>query len=133
MKIVRDGKHLIITKEKRDPQFRDGEWGSGESRLLYHIKKQIINGEVKKWGNYPTDFIKKRMCKDAHLVSEEQLYLRSRKFYRKEDGAKIYISIRNTHWQIRGINDDFNEDGKCSLYIEDCTIGKINNNLFPRW
>ena len=123
MQVSRDGMVLTITKEKQDPRFRDGEWGSGESRLLYHIKKKIIAGEVENWGGLPTDIIKKRMWKDGHLVDDGQLYLRSREYHcRTTIGGNLYLTIHNTHWAIRGIDTDFNEDGVCHLQVSFCTI-----------
>ena len=123
MRIIRNNMTLDIYREPGDPKFRGGEWGSGESRLLYHIKNQIINNQVINWGDFPTNFIKKRMWKDGHLVDSDQLYLRSRKLYRvDEDGDKIYLAIHNAFWAIRSINDDFNKDGECSLYISEITI-----------
>ena len=123
MRVIRDGMRLTVIREAGDPVFRDGEWGSGESRLLYHVKKKIIAGKVENWGLFLTDIIKKRMWKDGHLVDDSQLYLRSRKYY-SIDGAgdKLYLAIHNTHWAIRGIDTDFNEDGECHLQMEFCTI-----------
>lgn len=94
----------IVTRESGDPKFRDGSWGSGESRLLYHAK-QILNK-----GGY--DFIKKRMWRDGHLVSTEQLYLREKKVY-----GKRQLAIWNQSWQIAGANKDFNEEGKVILTV----------------
>ncbi len=123
MQVSRDGMRLTITKERRDPVFKDGSWGSGESRLLYHIKKKIIAGEVENWDGLPTDIIKKRMWKDGHLVDDAQLYLRSRKYVKTgDDRDKLYLVIHNTHWAIRGIDTDFNEDGVCHLQVSFCTI-----------
>jgi hypothetical protein len=55
------------------------------------------------------------MCKDGHLVSEEQQYLRSRNM--KSKTLKPMV-IYNDFYQIRGANDDFNEDGKVTLRVE---------------
>jgi len=125
MKVKRDGDRITVEREPGDPKFRDGQWGSGESRLLHHVKKKIVAGEVENWGVWPTDFIKKRMWKDGHMVDSNQLYLRSRKPLLKDGaGDKIYIAIHNTHWAIRGIDTDFNEDGICHLQGELCTISE---------
>ncbi len=132
MRVVLNEMRLTVIKEPGDPIFYNGEWGSGESRLLYHVKKKIIAGEVENWGDLPTDIIKKRMWKDGHLVDDTQLYLRTRKPYCEDaEGDKIYLSIRNSHWAITGLNDDFNTDGKCNLQMEFCSItrpevGKIS-------
>lgn len=123
MEVIRNGMILTVIREPGDPIFRDGEWGSGESRLLYHVKKKIIAGEVENWDDLPTDIIKKRMWKDGHLVDTDQLYLRSREYHcitTKKD--KLYLTIHSTHWAIRGIDTDFNEDGKCHLQVSFCTI-----------
>lgn len=105
MKVTIDGNICRIEKETGDPIFRDSEWGSGESRLLYKVQ-QILNARG-------MDLIKKRMWKDGHMVSEEQLYLRSRDMKKKDA-----IMLWNTHWQINGIDTDFNKDGVAELQIE---------------
>jgi hypothetical protein len=108
MKVTIDGNICRVEKEKGDPIFRNGEWGSGESRLLYHVK-QILN----KRG---MDLIKKRMWKDGHMVSKDQLYLRSRNFR-----GKRITAIWNNFFQIRGANYNFNEYGVTELHIIDIT------------
>jgi len=108
MKVSLDFKvgKCLIEREKGDPQFRDSEWGSGESRLLYHIKK-VLNAEG--W-----DFIKKRMYKDGHLVSDQQLYLRERKV---DKGCNCCWAIWNQNWAVASANKSFNEDGKAVLSL----------------
>jgi len=79
MKIKRNGMMLEITKENSDIKYNDTGWGSGESRLLYHIKHKINAGKVENWSDIPTTFVKKRMWKDGHLVDDTQQYLRTKK------------------------------------------------------
>lgn len=123
MRVIRNGMILTVIREPGDEKYRDGEWGSGESRLLYHVKLRILNGEVENQGDLPTDVIKKRMWKDGHLVDVDQLYLRTRKpCHKDKDGDKMYLAIHNTHWAIRGLDTDFNEDGECHLQVSYCTI-----------
>ncbi len=100
-----------VIRESGDPKFRDGSWGSGESRLLYNVK-QILNRRG-------FDLIKKRMARDKmfqHMVSDEQLYLRSRRPH-KPHRPMMDMMIWNPHWQIRGANDDFNKDGSVTLEV----------------
>ena len=93
-----------VTREPGDPKFRDGSWGSGESRLLYHVKK-ILNARG-------LDLIKKRMHKDGHMVSDEQQYLRTKKT------RKNYMAIWNASWQIAGADKAFNERGEVELDVQ---------------
>jgi len=123
MKVEKSGNRLLVTREPGDPKFRDGEWGSGESRLLYHVKQKIAAGEVKDWGDCTTDFVKKRMWKDGHLVSDGQLYLRSRKPIRTDsEGEKLYLAFHNNFYAINGLNDEFNQCGYCSIRMGECGI-----------
>lgn len=107
MKVTLNIKKRVCTvkREDNDPKFNDSEWGSGESRLLYHVKN-ILNAK-----GY--DLIKKRMCKDGHMVSEDQLYLRSRNLKSKKP-----IAIFNSFWQVRGANECFNEHGSVEFDVE---------------
>ena len=95
----------IVTKEKGDPTFRDSDWGSAESRLLYHMKK-ALNAQ-----GY--DFIKKLMHKDGHLVSDNMHYLRIRK--PKEGGI---FCIWDGQWAIRNSAIQFNTEGSVSFLVE---------------
>lgn len=112
MKVTIDGMICRVEKEKGDPKFVDGEWGSGESRLLYKVKN-ILNSQG--W-----DLVKKRMWKDGHMVDEQQQYLRSRKAKDKK-----IMAIYSTFYQIRGANDDFNNNGVVELQIENLFQEKI--------
>lgn len=117
---------LHLAKEPGDPRCTDGTWGCGESRVLYHVKQQIIAGKVEGWPKeLGTDWIKKRMGKDGHLVCSSQLYIRSRKpVVTDKDGDKLHACLSNTHWAIRGINDDLNDpdDGHATLQLELCGV-----------
>lgn len=97
--------HCFVNREPGDPKFRNGTWGSGESRLLYHVK-QILNRQ-----GY--NFIKKRMWKDGHMVSEQQLYLRERK---PKNGR--LLGIYSHFWQIRGAEEDFNKNGEVMFTVQ---------------
>ena len=99
-----------ITKEKTDPVYRDSEWGTAESRILYHLKK-----ELNKQGY---DFIKKLMHKDGHMVSDNQHYLRERKI---KKGVRC-LAIHNEGWLISGIEETFNTTGKAVLSVEDIGV-----------
>lgn len=91
--------------EGGDPKFHNSGWGSGESRLLYHVQQAL-----KKQGY---DFVKKRMYKDGHMVSDLQLYLRERNYRNK----KRILAIYNDHWAIEGAEVDFNMSGKTILRV----------------
>ena len=107
MKIMMTTRTFKVFKEKKDPKFYGKYshyqgWGSGESKLLYHIKK-----ELNKIG---FDVIKKRMCKDGHMVSEEQQYIRTRKM----SGQRSFY-IYDSHYSIRNLADDWNKNGEIEL------------------
>ena len=99
MKIRITENSLIVTREAGDPRYYGDYKAAGESRLLYKIVRTL-----RKMGY---DAIKKRMCKDGHLVDDLQQYIRMR------DGCWCAY---NDHWAIRGLNDDFNE-GEARLCI----------------
>ena len=108
MKLEIEGNTLTVIKEKGDPRPKSSGWcPDGESPLLYHVKN-ILNRD------YGYNLAKVRMCKDGHLVSEEQHYLRPLK--RNKDNSKN-IYIYNTHWCIHGAEEDFNRDGKAEFQI----------------
>lgn len=91
--------------EGGDPLFHGTKNAAGESRLLYHVKQAL------KAQGY--DFVKKRMYKDGHMVSEMQQYLRERNFRNKKRCLVIY----NDHWAIEGAEVDFNLQGKTTLRV----------------
>ena len=100
-------KECYVWREKGDPKFRDSGWGSGESRLLYHVQ-QIL----KKEGH---DLIKKRMHKDGHMYGDEKMqYLRTR----SPKSARPHIYIYDAEWQLRNSATDFNENGEVTFRME---------------
>lgn len=96
-------KTLTVIREDGDPKFRNGGWGCGESRLMYHIKQKLI-----KMG---FDVIKKRMWKDGHLTSMEKQYIRTR-------NLKKGFYILDNLYDIRNSADVFNNVGKIEFLIE---------------
>jgi len=101
MRVIIEGNACTVIREPNDPKFRDGGWGSGESTLLYHVKKALIDQGY--------DLIKKRMCKDGHLVDDHCQYLRTRKRTGTPD-KDIYVW--DGHYQVRDAAEDFNTKGK---------------------
>lgn len=97
---------LTVEREAGDPRFYGVRNAAGESAFLYWLKS-ILNK------NYGFDLIKKRMWKDGHLVSEMQQYLRTR----NPKSRFPKVAFWNDHWQIRGLEEDFNR-GKAVLRIE---------------
>jgi hypothetical protein len=97
---------LTATKEKGDPKFKDSGWGSGESRLLHHIKLALIE--------QGHDVIKKRMWKDGHLYGDEQTqYIRTR----SKKSPKPHIYIYDHRYALRNSAEDFNKDGQVTLRV----------------
>jgi len=101
MKVFLTENHCEVVRESHDPRFKDGGWGSAESTLLHHVKKELIKQGF--------DLIKKRMWKDGHLVDDRCQYLRTRKptGYADKD---IYVWDGN--YQVRNAAEDFNKEGK---------------------
>lgn len=106
MRLVFEKHNLHVYREDGDPKYYGVLNAAGESRLLYAIKNQLNAAGY--------DLIKKRMHKDGHLVSEMQQYLRVRK---PSGDPEKDICIWNGYWQIRGIEEDFN-DGHTVLIVE---------------
>lgn len=96
MKVEIKGSVCTVVREPGDPRFKT------ESTLLHHVKKALAMQGF--------DLIKKRMCKDGHLVSAEQQYLRTR----RRDG----ICVFNPRWQVEGAESRFNRDGSVDLAVE---------------
>jgi hypothetical protein len=106
----------LVEREQGDPKkFYDGSWGSGESRLLYHLQK-----ELNKMGY---DFVKKRMWKDGHMVDADQLYLRER----KKNGERC-LAIFNSRWAIAGANEDYNRYGAVTFSVFNLNEEPVNLN-----
>lgn len=102
MKVTIVGYQCIVEREESDPKRFNTE-----STLLHHIKKQLIKQGF--------DLIKKLMWKDGHLVDSDQHYLRARK-ENKDDPLKD-VMIYNNHWAIRGNEEDYNKEGKCTFTV----------------
>jgi hypothetical protein len=102
--------HCLVTREPGDPTFRDGGWGSAESRFLHHVKRELV-----KQGH---DVIKRRLQADDHLMGDETTqYIRERRH-------KFYIY--DNKWAIRNLAEAFNADGQIALAVQrnDATGGK---------
>ena len=101
--IVQVGNNQVIVKrEEHDPKFYGAVNAAGESIFLYHIKN-LLNKYLNCNGSI--HWIKKRMCRDNHLVDELQQYIRTAKPVRCVGG---YIVLYNDHWAINGLDEDFN-------------------------
>ena len=94
-----------VKRESSDPKYYGARGAVGESKLFYHIKQKL--------NQQGYDLIKKRMCKDGHLMDELQQYIRSRKINPDSKPFCIY----NTSWAIEGAEKPFN-DGVVCLRIE---------------
>jgi len=99
--------YLTVKREEGDPKFYGVQNAAGESNFLYWLKN-ILNKQC------GFDLIKKRMCKDGHLVDDMQQYLRTRS--PKSGGPKI--AIYNSRWAIEGLEKPWNEFGEVTLSIE---------------
>ncbi len=89
--------HVMVFRELGDKAFYGIVNAKGESALLYAIKKHLNERGY--------DLIKKRMCKDGHLVDDMQQYLRPR----KPSGNSIKdIYIYNGSWAIEGAEKRYN-------------------------
>jgi hypothetical protein len=106
MKVIMKKGCCIVRRTKDDPTFKDSEWGSAESQLLYRIK-----GILNKRGY---ELIKKRMWRDGHLMDDNQLYLRTKKPSGKPS-KDIYIY--NSNWAVEGAEVDFNKKGETVLTV----------------
>jgi hypothetical protein len=108
-----EGSVCIVTREPKDPKFKDSGWGSGESTLLYHVKKALIAQGY--------DLIKKRMWKDGHLVDDHCQYLRTRKPSGNPD-KDIYVWDGN--YMLRNAAEDFNSKGLMKYNVETDVFNK---------
>ena len=106
MKLEMREHSLVVTREPGDPRCSGLVNARGESRLLYHIKKQL-NAQ-----GY--DLIKKHCCKDGHLMDDLQQYLRTRK--PSGDPSKD-IYIYNSMWTIEGAEVELNNTGSVILTV----------------
>lgn len=94
MKVELKNNTCVVTREDGDPKFHGVVNGAGESRLLYHIKQELLKQGHK--------VIKKRMHKDGHMVDDMQQYIRT------VPGYKPSFQIHNSNWAVEGADVDFN-------------------------
>jgi len=122
MKIKVSTTSIEFIREKGDPKFYGVKNAKGESNLFHWLKKQFVTGHPDLPKAFPTDWLKKRMWKDGHMVDEMQQYLRTRKPVGKaDDGTKLYLCLHNAEWAIRGAEVDWNE-GSVALAMDLVTI-----------
>lgn len=110
MKIRVENASVTCIRESDDPKFYGVQQAKGESGLFHWLKQQITKGHSDLPSNFPSGWIKKRMWKDGHIVSELQQYLRTRKpISTADDGTPLYMCLYNGSWAIRGAEQDWNE------------------------
>lgn len=113
---------VTFIREDVDPKFYGVQQAKGESGLFHWLIQQIAGGHSDLPSNFPSDWIKKRMWKDGHMVSEMQQYLRTRKPIGKTDeGTPLYMCLYNGSWAIRGAEEDWNS-GSVTLAMETVTV-----------
>jgi hypothetical protein len=102
MKVTLAKNECKVIRENGDPKY----YGmSGESKLLHHIKLELIKQGY--------DVIKKLMWKDGHMYGDDNLhYIRSRR-YTENDWLFIY----DNEYAIRAMTEDFNK-GELSLAVD---------------
>lgn len=124
MNIKVDSSYVTFVREDSDPKFYGAQQAKGESGLFHWLKQQIAMKHHDLPLNFPKDWIKKRMWKDGHMVSELQQYLRTRKpISIAEDGTLLHLCMYNGHWAIRGAEEDWNE-GSVTLSMALVTVCK---------
>ena len=112
---------LTAEKTENDPKFYGVANAKGESNFLYFLKNNlnsmIQNGTlaILDRNNNPlpvklSPFIKKRMCKDGHLVDDMQQYLVSKKPV-TYNGKKYKICLFNNCWAVNGLEYWWNQGG----------------------
>ena len=105
MKVELTATRCTITAEPGDKRHYGTVNAAGESSLLYAVKREL-NAQG-------FDFIKKRMWRDGHMMSDMQQYLRER------DSRGKCIAIYNGRWLIEGANDTLNREGVVTLIVTD--------------
>lgn len=108
MKLIMHKYALEVIKEPGDPRFSGIVNAAGESRLLYHIKKQLNTQQG-------FDLIKKHCCKDGHLMDSYQQYLRTRK---PSGDHEKDIYIYSGFFAIEGADAVLNRTGTVTFLIE---------------
>ena len=128
MKIKFDRTSVLFIREDGDPKFYGVKDAKGESNLFYWIKKQIAKGHPDLPKNFPTDWIKKRMWKDGHMMDDMQQYLRTRKPVVKEKGIAWHVCFYNGYWAVQGADYYWNQ-GSCRLSMDTISIVKPELNI----
>jgi len=105
MKVLLDlaNRRCEVVKEDADPKFSGVVGGVGESKLLHHVKLELIKQGF--------DVIKKRMWRDGHLVDDLQQYIRTR-------STKAGFMVYNSCFAVEGAEEIFNREGKVRLTVE---------------
>jgi len=126
MRISIDVDRCECIREKNDPRFYGIKDAKGESNFLYFLQQYLNNRKIitmndngspvhviiqgrNEENNLKNRFIKKRMYKDGHMVSDMQQYLRTTKsvmFY----GNKCLMALYNDHFAINGLEEDWNNE-----------------------
>ncbi len=128
MRIEIDKTSILFIREDGDPKFYGVKEAKGESNLFHWIKKQLANGHPDLPKNFPTDWIKKRMWKDGHMMDDMQQYLRTRKPVIKSKGVAWHVCLYNGMWAIQGAEYYWN-DGSVRLIMETVSICKPELNI----
>lgn len=105
MKVTIQGTECKVTREAGDPKLRNGGWGTADSRFFYLLKK-VLNARG-------FDLVKKQMCRDGHMISEGQFYLRARKYVKN---PRHNIAILDHRYCLRSVAEDFNK-GDVVLFV----------------
>lgn len=107
MKLIMHKYALEVIKEPGDLRFSGRVNAAGESRLLYHIKKQLNKTGF--------DLIKKHCWRDGHLMDNYQQYLRTRK---PSGDPEKDIYIYSGFFAIEGAEEVLNRTGTVSFLVE---------------
>ena len=105
MKVTLKGHACTVVREDGDPHFRGIQNAAGESRLLYHVKRELTRQGY--------DIIKKRMWRDGHLMADMQQYLRTRC-----PSTSHCLMIYNPRWAIEGADETLNREGSVTLRVD---------------
>jgi len=121
MRLQFAGSNLTLIREEHDPKFYGVKEAKGESNLFHWLKKQLAQQHPDVPKNFPSQWIKKRMWKDGHMVDAMQQYLRTQKPVFTKDGIGFYLCIHNPMWAIQGADFYWNQ-GSVRLITEIITI-----------
>lgn len=114
-KLIWTSTSLTVIREEGDPKFYGVRNAAGESNFLYWLKN-LLNSQG-------FNLVKTRMWKDGHLVDDMQQYLRTTSPAAVKKGAPN-IYLHNGYWAIRGLEEDWNKEGKTRLSL---TLDAFNN------